>query len=87
MRPGDREEADLIARRLAAFSETRHYLPGIQEIGRSDAIVEQVIESLRRVRYVAAIRERDISDRRTDPNDELFDPLEGGHRFRRPGIN
>ena len=81
MRPGDREEADLLARRLIAFSETRHNLLGIQETQRRDAFVEQVIESLRRVRYVAAIRERDVSDRRTDPNDASFDPLKAAIVF------
>ena len=85
MRPGDRAEADEIARRLSAFIGAKHSLPGIQEIWRRDAFVEQVIESLRRVRYVAAIRERDISDRRTDPNDTSFDPLKAAIVFHDQG--
>ena len=85
MRPGDRAEADEIARRLSAFIGTKHSLPGIQEIWRRDAFVEQVIESLRRVRYVAAIRERDVSDRRTDPNDTSFDPLKAAIVFHDQG--
>ena len=81
MRPGDREEADQIVTRLAAFSETRHNLLGIHGTRRMAAFVEQVIESLRRVRYVEVIRERDVSDRRTDPNDASFDPLKAAIVF------
>ena len=86
MRPGDREEAKLIAIRLAEFSDTRQNLLGIQEIRCRDALVEQIIESLRRVRYVAAIRNRDVSDRRTDPNDEFFDPLKAAIVFDNQGL-
>ena len=85
MRPGDREAADLIAKRVAVFSETRQHLPGIQDLWRRDAFVEQVIESLRRVRYVAAIRERGVSARRTDPNDASFDPLKASIFFHDQG--
>ena len=84
---GDRAEADQIARRLSAISGTRHNLPGILETRRRDAFVEQIIESLRRVRYVTIIRERDVSDKRTDPNDAAFDPLKAAIVFHDQGIN
>ena len=38
-----------------------------------------------RVRYVAAIRERDVSDRRMDPNDTSFDPLKAAIVFHNQG--
>jgi hypothetical protein len=37
--------------------------------------LEQLIESIHRVRYIAVIRQRDVSSRRADPNDDLFDPI------------
>jgi hypothetical protein len=37
--------------------------------------LEQLIESIHRVKYIAVIRQRDVSSRRANPNDDLFDPL------------
>jgi hypothetical protein len=37
--------------------------------------LEQLIESIHRVKYIAVIRQRDVNVRRADPNDELFDPI------------
>jgi len=43
------------------------------------------LESIRRVSYVAVMRQRDISPRRADPNDELFDPLRAAALHEREG--
>jgi hypothetical protein len=37
--------------------------------------LEQLIESIHRVEYIVVIRQRDVSSRRADPNDDLFDPI------------
>lgn len=37
--------------------------------------MEQLLESIHRVEYVSVIRTRQLSERRADPNDDLFDPL------------
>ena len=86
MRPGDLEQGDLIAGRLVVFSETQRDLPGIQQTQRMDAFIEQVIESLRRVRYVRKVRARGISDSRADPNNALFDPLKAAIVFDNRGL-
>ena len=86
MRPGDREQGDLIAGRLVAFHQTQRDLPGIQRTRCREAFVEQVIESLRRVRYVGAVRARGVSDSRADPNDALFDPLKAAIVFDNRGL-
>ena len=48
-------------------------------------MLAQIIESTRRVKYVAVIKSRDISQRRTDPNDTLFDPVRAATWFQRQG--
>jgi hypothetical protein len=44
-----------------------------------------MLESVHRVEYVSVIRKRDVSDRRAEPNDELFDPLKAAILHRRLG--
>ncbi len=60
---------------LDAFSRARGELPGIATRERRQALKEQLLESVHRVRYVQVIRERPISPQRADPDNELFDPL------------
>ena len=50
-------------------------LPGIRDRKQRSCLVEQLLESIRRVKYVKVVRKRDIDPRRADPNNELFDPL------------
>lgn len=75
MRPPDRDRAQQLEDGLLAFSRNTHSLPGIRARARRNAFVEQLLESIRRVNYVSVIRSRKLSNRRADPNDELFDPL------------
>ena len=83
LRPGDRELARWLDEKLNTFHISTYHLPGIQPQARRDTFLAQVVESIRRVRYVAVIRQRDISERRADPNDELFDPLKAAILFQR----
>lgn len=50
-------------------------LPGVSDPGVRSVFVEQLVESIRRVKYVAVIRHRQISPLRADANSELFDPI------------
>lgn len=52
-------------------------LPGIATNGHRFAYVSQLIESIRRVRYISVILQRPIDPRRSDPSSELFDPYKG----------
>ena len=61
--------------RLRVFDRQYIRLPGIADDRELDVFVGQLVESIRRVDYVARLRERDISVRRTDPRDEIFDPI------------
>jgi hypothetical protein len=47
--------------------------------------VEQLVESIRRLKFVAVLRTRKLSDRRADPDDELFDPLRAAILRQRQG--
>ncbi|MGX4729638.1 alpha-glutamyl/putrescinyl thymine pyrophosphorylase clade 3 protein [Pseudomonas corrugata] len=50
-------------------------LPGIEAVENKVAFLEQLVESIRRVDYVAAIASRPISSNRADPGCDCFDPI------------
>lgn len=50
-------------------------MPGINPRENRIALVEQMIESVRRVEFVRTIRRKAISPNRADPNSEYFDPI------------
>lgn len=85
MRPRDRELAQRLEVGLIEFDQTRRQLPGIRSAQSREALREQLLESIHRVRYVEVIRSRQISERRADPNDELFDPLKAAILHQRGG--
>lgn len=85
MRPGNRELAKRLKDGLRAFHANVRPLPGINDPDICSVLIEQMVESIRRISYVSAIRNRDVSDRRADPDDVLFDPLKAAvshHRNR-----
>ncbi len=75
MRPRDAQLAQRIEAELVAFDQTTRPLPGVRHAARREAFCEQLLESIHRVRFVRALRARPITDRRADPDDDLFDPL------------
>ena len=85
VRPGDRALAELTSELLNDFKERRFNLPGIGEPEYLNSLVGQLIESQRRVRYVASLRERGVSARRADPVDPLFDPLKAAVYYQQLG--
>jgi hypothetical protein len=48
-------------------------------------LIEQMLESVHRVEYVARIRRRDISPSRKDPNTAFFDPLKAAILYQNAG--
>ena len=85
LRPGDVNLAERLYAALRTFHGHRHRLPGIQQEGRPAVLIEQMVESDRRVRFVQAIRMRDVSPNRTDPGSSLFDPLKASIHFHNLG--
>jgi hypothetical protein len=85
LRPRDREYAKRLNDNLTAFNRNIQTLPGIKEAARRHVFIEQLLESIHRVRFVEVVRARDISERRTNPNDALFDPLKAAIFHQRQG--
>ena len=85
MRPRDRDLAERLTAGLRSFDREKRRLPGIRGSARHEALLEQLLESVRRVKFIATLRGRKLSDRRTDPSDELFDPLKAAIVHQRRG--
>ncbi len=60
---------------LHQFHSRKYPLLGIEDINARQAFIEQLLESIHRIEYVARVRERPISPNRADPSSEYFDPL------------
>ena len=83
MRPRDRAEVERIDGALAAYHRNNRPLAGIQVPARRTAFLEQLMESVHRVQYIArgvltrGDQERQLAAQRLDPNSDLFDPIKG----------
>jgi len=75
MRPRDQRLAQQLDQGLRSYSQRQHALLGIHAERNRHALIEQLLESVHRVRYIKVISSRDISPLRTDPSSDLFDPL------------
>ena len=75
MRTDDRRHAEHIKRHLRAYSSSVRRLPGVESAAALDTFVFQIIESIRRIRYVSEIAARPIAPSRLDPRSDFFDPI------------
>jgi Alpha-glutamyl/putrescinyl thymine pyrophosphorylase clade 3 len=85
VRPRDRDLALQLATGLDSFDREQRPLPGIIESANRTVFLEQLLESVHRVRFVEVLRGRPLSDRRADPDDEVFDPLKAAILHQRRG--
>ena len=67
MRPRDRELALRLDSGLLSFDRDKRPLAAIRDSARREAFLEQLLESVHRVEFFAALRSRELSDRRADP--------------------
>lgn len=74
MRHQDYPFAQQLRQGLALYEQRVGPLAGIQNAVYCDTLVEQFVESARRIRYVTRIAQRDVSNSRADPASNLFDP-------------
>lgn len=75
MRPSDIKRAAALEAKLLQFDSSVETLLGIKSSAARGVLVEQMIESLRRIEFVHVVRYNDIDDRRADPSSPLFDPM------------
>ncbi|MCP3962154.1 MAG: hypothetical protein GY719_30290 [bacterium] len=85
MRPRDRSLASRLERRIFSFDRKNQRLLGIADASKRESFLEQLLESIRRVKYVSVLRKQRLSGRRSDPNNEMFDPLRAAILFQRAG--
>jgi hypothetical protein len=85
VRPRDRELAEQIDGALRDFDARVYPLPGIQNAAVRSAFLEQVMESIHRVHFIAGIARRDISPLRADPANPIFDPVRAAVLRQRQG--
>ena len=60
-------------------------LPGVNNQRQQDVFVRQMIDSVRRVQYVAAINGRPLDAKRLDGLDDMFDPLRASELKKQAG--
>lgn len=85
MRAKDREIAAFIDEGLRRFEREETPLPGLRDPSYRAALLSQMVESVRRVRFVAVLRTQELSLLRGDPSSDLFDPLKASVLHLREG--
>jgi len=75
VRPNDRELAGTLDVALRSFDAEERSLPGIKVGTKRAVFIEQLLESIRRIKYIALIRNQELSDTRANPNSDGFDPI------------
>ena len=81
----DKSFIEELDRRLSRFDADIRPLPGVARQSRRHAFARQILDSYRRVKYVAVVRERAIDPSRADPTSELFDPIKAAILHQRRG--
>lgn len=75
MRPRDAARGRALRNALETYAREVRALPGIIPPRSLDSLVEQIVDSLRRIEYVRFIHARGHDPARQDPSSSLFDPL------------
>ena len=74
MRPFDIPLAKEIEQKLISFN-SKYPLPGVGSGQRMSCLILQIIDSIRRIKYIRVIRDRNIGDIYKNPLSEYFDPI------------
>jgi hypothetical protein len=74
LKPKDFALANALRDGLRLFDKEKRSLPGISTVADRDVLIEQLIESIHRIKYIAVVSKRDVSPLRADPTSPLFDP-------------
>ncbi len=74
----NQQDHDLLQKidlQLTVFDQQKRKLPGIADAANRRALLGQIFESMRRIRYISVMGKRKLSPLRSDPSSHLFDPL------------
>ena len=71
---------------LDRYEGANGLLPGIAATEARATLIEQLVESQRRRRYVQMLTSLDLDPRRADPSSDLFDPLKAAAVCERDGL-
>ncbi|MEW8232256.1 MAG: hypothetical protein AB2745_18185 [Candidatus Thiodiazotropha endolucinida] len=83
MRKKDISTYNHLRNSLLSYDNKTNDLPGINSNKKLDVFIRQLIDSIRRIEYIYTIRSGDVNVRRTDPNDDIFDPIKSAIYFHR----
>jgi hypothetical protein len=75
LRPADVDRAATLDANLLKFDSDVRSLLGVQDETARAVLIEQMVESLRRIEFVHFVRDGKIDPRRADPTSDLFDPI------------
>jgi hypothetical protein len=75
MRPVDLARAGALEKTLIDLHAELRPLPGIEDVARRKVLVEQIVDSLRRVEFAHFVRDEKFDATRADPSSSAFDPL------------
>ena len=85
MRPGDNILIQEIEQKLATFDQDVKRIPGVRAAASRLCLSRQILDSIRRVRYVTTISGKAISQSITNPNYNSFSPLKAAVWHRNNG--
>jgi hypothetical protein len=68
--------ASELERKIIEHSDNVRELKGIRKPGNLESLLGQIIESKRRIDYVLALNEKEMSYERADPKSTMFDPIQ-----------
>jgi hypothetical protein len=72
VKPKDVERAEQLEAGLLQYDKDIRPLPGIDNLARRDSLLEQLLESIHRIRYVSLIRTRRLSSSSSVPVQTLY---------------
>jgi len=75
VRPRDQALAQRLAETVNLFDKNKHSLLGVQTPESFGVFIEQLLESIHRVKYVPVLQTRVLSKKSADPDSDMFDPV------------
>ncbi|QYJ67722.1 alpha-glutamyl/putrescinyl thymine pyrophosphorylase clade 3 protein [Flavobacterium litorale] len=79
----DKSLYDTIKQKLVSY-EGRN-LPGISAQANLDCFTWQIVDSIKRIKYVEVIRDREVSETCSDPQSTAFDPIKAASYYIKKG--